>query len=287
MPLPEIPTSITIGQQDLTFHNIHKSFAKTEIGKKLNNKTRWERYQKQGNDLANTDWINILGQDANNLTHGLLTYEFARLFIKHLNSSNSQIKLDQEEQKILLFTAISHDWPEGVTKKGDITLDLKTIEDEKKEINTIEGLITNLLGDNSLPIARQVKNVLEDSTSKLGNIFNAIEKIGYSQTGLNAWKKRERFDKLITPKLTLLSNNVLLNNIPKMIEYGSIYPPINSFLRNRQPIISDGFTKMPNSIFNLYIEKPDLQEINRSKFKNAFEQWNDWIKPRHQMMMVE
>lgn len=290
MSLAEIPTSITIGQKDLSFRSIHKNFSQTEIGKKLNDKTRWERYQIKGDDpdnkLPNKEWINIIGQDANNLSHGLLTYGLSRLFINHIIHSNSQIKLNQEEQEIILFTAISHDWPEGVTKKGDVSFELKTEKDESEELSLIENIITDFLGHNSLPIARQVKDTLGDPTSKLGKIFNAIEKMGYSQTGLKAWEKRENFGDLITPKLTLLSNNVLLNNPIKMIEYSSIYPPIDSFLRNRQDIISNGFSNMPDSIFDLYTEKVDLPKINRSKFKDASEQWNDWIKPRRQMITV-
>ncbi len=290
MSLAEIPTSITIGQKDLSFRSIHKNFGQTEIGKKLNDKTRWERYQVKGDDpdnkLPNKEWVDIIGQDANNLSHGLLTCGFSRLFINHIIHSNSQIKLNQEEQEIILFTAISHDWPEGVTKKGDVSFELKTEKDEIEELSLIENIITDFLGHNSLPIARQVKDTLGDPTSKLGKIFNAIEKIGYSQTGLKAWEKRKNFGDLITPKLTLLSNNVLLNNPIKMIEYSSIYPPIDSFLRNRQNIISNGFTNMPDSIFDLYTETPDLPKINRSKFKDASEQWSDWIKPRRQMITV-
>ena len=294
MSLAEIPTSITIGQQDLSFRSIHKNFSQTEIGKKLNDKTRWERYQIKGDDpentLPNQDWIKIIGQDANNLGHGLMTYRFSRLFIDHLNDSsnpNSEFKLDKRDQEIILFTSISHDWPEGVTEKGDASFELKTEEDELQELSLIEGIITDFLGKDSLPIARQVKNVLGDPTSRLGMVFNAIERMGYCQTGFKAWQKRENFGEKITPKLTLLSNNVLLNNIPRMINYSLDYPPINSFLRNRQNIISNGFSNMPNSIFDLYTEKVDLPKINRSKFKDASERWNSWIKPRCQIVVVK
>ena len=275
MPFKEIPNSIEINGQSLRFRNIHKDFSQTTAGNRLNNNPRYKDFL---GELGIKEWQNILGFDVNNLEHGRLTQGIVYCFINNINQSDSEIKFTPEEQKLLLLTAVVHDWPEGYTKNGDISYDKKTDNDEKEELALIEKIITKMLGPDSLEISIQVKNILEDKNSKLGMTFNAIEKIGYLRTASIAWRKSKNIDEPVSSNLILLTNNVLLNAIPKTVEYSSVFSPVNDFLQRKSSIISDAFTNMPYSIFDRY-ETAQAKEKNIIKFDQAKEIWTSvWLK---------
>ncbi|MFA6369246.1 MAG: hypothetical protein WCX20_02615 [Candidatus Shapirobacteria bacterium] len=161
----EIPTSIEINGQSLKFRNIHKDFSQTTAGNRLNNNPRYKDFI---GELGIKEWQNILGFDVNNLEHGRLTQGITYCFINHINQSDSKIKFNNEEQKLLLLTAVVHDWPEAFTEKGDISYEIKSDNDEKEELALIEKIITEMLGPDSLEISIQIKDILEDKNSKLG-----------------------------------------------------------------------------------------------------------------------
>ena len=268
----EIPISIEINGQSLRFRDVHKDFSQTTAGNRLNNNPRYKDFIGQ---LGIKDWQNVLGFDVNNLEHGRLTQGIVYCFINNINQSDSEIKFTTEEQKLLLLTAVVHDWPEGFTKKGDISYERKNENDEKEELALIEKIITEMLGPDSLEISIQIKNILEDKNSKLGMTFNAIERIGYLRTALIAWKKSKNTNEATSSNLVLLTNNVFLNTLPKTIEYSSIFSPVKDFLNSKSKLISDAFTNMPPSIFDNY--KIEDQAKNIAKFNQAQNEWNEWI----------
>ena len=271
MSFKEIPVSIEINGQSLRFRDIHKDFSQTAAGNRLNNNPRYKDFIGK---LKTEEWQDILGFDVNNLEHGRLTQGITYCFINHINQTDSETKFTIEEQKLLLLTAVVHDWPEGFTVKGDISYERKSEEDEKEELALVEKIITRSLGSDSLEMSNQIKNILEDKHSKLGMAFNAIEKIGYLRTALIAWKKSKNTDHSTSVNLVLLTNNVLLNSFSKIIEYSYIYPPVNSFIKNKKNLISEAFD-MPLSIFDNY--KIEDQPKNIAKFYQAKNEWAQWI----------
>jgi hypothetical protein len=270
MSSAEITSNTNINPIEFNPRNIHRQFSQTPEGVKLANNTRFSIFQ---GDLDNNTWQKLLGYDVNNLEHGRLVYETTRLFIKHMNSSSEFF--NPEEEKLLLLTSIIHDYPEGFTSKGDVNYEVKKEQDEDNELTFINQIIINISGQENLNLSIEIKDILKNKNSKLGQFFNAIEKTGYLRTGLNAWKKSKVTTKPTSSNLVLLTNNVLLNQIPKLIEYASLYPPVNSFLKRKQKIISETFETMPNSIFDKY--KPEDKETYILKFNYTQTRWSDWI----------
>jgi hypothetical protein len=267
----EIPTSIKINNRDIKFRAIHKDFSQTKPGNRLANNARWPKYQGK---LNNSEWQKMLGFDINNLEHGRLTYGITRSFIKKTNQSESKLNFNQEEQKLLLLTSLVHDWPEGITKCGDVSYDQRTIQHEKEELAVIEKAITDILGPQSSNISKQIKDILENKNSKLGKTFNIIEKIGYVRTGLISWKKSKNTNKNIF-NLNCLTKDVVSIHIPELIKH-SYYPPVSHFLKNKQNIISEIFSNMPTSVFDRY---NPIEEKNKNiaKFNKASDNWTKWI----------
>ena len=269
----EIPNSIEINGQEIKFRKIHQDFSTTEPGIRLKNNTRWSRYQ---GELNNQEWEKMMGYDVNNFEHGRLTFGITRLFIDHINQSDSEIKFNPEEQRLLLLTAIVHDWPEGITKNGDVSYDQKTTQDEAEELTGIEQIITGMFGQENLHLSKQIQNVLDDRNSKLGMAFNAIERIGYLRTGLRGWEKSKITPPEISTNLIWLTNNAILNQVSKLVEYSSIYPPIDSYLQKNKKLISEVFDLMSDSIFEKY-NSVEEKGKNITKFNLAKNDWAQYI----------
>ena len=160
-----------------------------------------------------------------------------------------------------------------MTKAGDVNYNRKTKEDEKKEL---EALADGLKDSFGVETTNQIKEILENTTTKLGQAFNVIEYVGYLRTGLKAWNKSKKISDLkLAENLVWLSNNVLSNTIPKLIKYSEIYPPVKSFLKSKKNIISEGFTNMPTDIFDKY--KPEEREKFTTKFQASKKDWSDFI----------
>ncbi len=138
---PETSIScVQIGKEMMVIRDINRTFSETEIGQRLNENIRWSMFT-EGLILKNGEWQKTLGYDVNNLEHGHLTYGIANRFVVGMENSDSEIKFSLEEKRLLLLTAIVHDWGEGMTKAGDVNYNRKTKEDEKKELEALaDGL---------------------------------------------------------------------------------------------------------------------------------------------------
>ena len=186
-----------------------------------------------------------------------------------MENSESEIKYSLGEKRLLLSTAIVHDWGEGMTKAGDVNYNHKTKEDEKTELKALDEKLKDTFGEK---IAGQIKEILEDTTTKLGRTFNMVESLGYMRTAIKAWSKSKEVNDLkLAENLVWLSSNVLSNMIPKLINYGQVYPPIKSFLESKKDIISEAFREIPGDIFDKY--QPDEREKFVNKYKVAKEIW--------------
>ncbi len=100
---------------------------------------------------------------------------------------------------------------------GDITFEQKTHAHESIE----QSIFDLLLGDiEEVEVKALLKRAYIEvglnKTSKLGRMFNAVERIGYLQTGVRAYKGVE--SRRIANWRGLVGN-VLSNQIEKLLEY--------------------------------------------------------------------
>jgi len=262
-----------IGNQ--TLGQIYEKYKQSPAGQILSQRTRWDRFKTQ--DTTNENWIKIIGLDADNLRHCLVIYGITDWFISQQNNSDMPIKFNKQEKNLLLLTALSHDIPEGMTAKGDVSLEFKTDQDEQEELALVEKAIVNALDEscNRQQIASEIKKCLEDKNSKLGHAFNAIENIGYIRTALIAWKNNDNSNPALAANLKLITNNVLINSIPKLTEFSKTYFPIKRYLHQQRQIITQAFN-MDLSHFEAY--GPDSCTSYYQKFLSIKPLWEDWIQ---------
>ncbi len=286
-----VPNHFIADGNRVTFRDIHRTFSNTELGQALAKKTRYDRYKPEEDkpeEVKNKEWMRLLGADVNNLEHMHLTHNLTRLFI-HYNENPlaswtkpipADAQFNQRESEDLLLTAIVHDWGEAVT--GDKMFDLKKDSDEVEELEIMHEISQDLYGggENTELLGRirtVLTDVLPNRSSKLGKAFNAIERIGYLRTGLRAWdlshtQNEEKQE--LTTGLQWLTNNVLLNQIPALVEYAQLYPAVHAYLTQNSDRISSAFNDLPDSVFDKY--KDEINE-KRSSFEQAQKSWQNFI----------
>lgn len=282
MPHEKLPT-LNIDNQHFTFAQIHQLAKDTPFGFRLSyQQVRWDRFQPD--NISNYYWQSpsLIGLDANNFEHGLLTRQNTQTFIEYQNQSNSQIKFDSDEHKILLTLGETHDFGEGITKKGDVNFENKTDQDNKEELKVIEKAITDIIGTGpeAKRLASSVRFYLssEGINTKIGHAFNTIEMIGYLQTAIRTWQKSISFTKesQISASLQLITNNVFINCLSDLTEASFLYPRVKVVLQNQKHWINQAVT-MPQSIMDQYDQKDKIPEYKR-KFAKAKSAWNQWIR---------
>lgn len=270
-----LPTKIITEKTSFSFREIHQIFAESEYGSILSQEVRYERYKPQGVD--NNKWEELLGVDVNNLKHLRLTYGLTRRFLYYCANPSSvwQEEVPEiacftpKEAEALLLTAITHDWAEAIV--GDKMFDLKTEADEQEEARVQQLLTVQLLG------GLENNEIIQNRNSKLNQAFNAIERLSYLRTGLRAWSKsKDKIDKNIIRGLWWLTNNVLFNQIEKLIEYSQTYPPVRIYLVNMQQTISEAFKEMPASSFEDYDSRE--REAKKAQFEKAKKAWQLFIE---------
>jgi len=277
----EVPVSIKSDNKDVGFGEINNEFSSTEYGQKLVNSVRWDRYKPS--DVPNIEWEKLLGVDANNFKHLRLTYGIARQFIKYSDQLSDSLKdeeledhqLNQKEQEDLLLAAIVHDWAEAVT--GDHSYDLKTQKDEETEFEEFKKLTGTIYKDKEELLSRinfVTDTIIKDTDSKLGKMFNIIERVGYLRTGLRSWEKTKETSGDLKVNLEWLTSNVVANQISKLIQYSETYPAVALYLKENRELINDAFNNMPDDAFSRY--SPTEIGDKTEQFKTAKEKWVEY-----------
>lgn len=155
---------------------LHQTFAASEYGKTLNNAVRFADFKPV--DISNQTWVDVIGDDVNNLRHMPHTHRLAARFALKQT-------LSEDDTNILRVTAMTHDWGEAID--GDIPLPLKTKQDEVSEQKSYRLIAEDLLGKyEGEELSDTVWRVLDKEDKELGNAFCAIEYIGYNTTAMRA-----------------------------------------------------------------------------------------------------
>jgi hypothetical protein len=273
MPDHNLPDGITDQNgAEIRFLDVHRAFAETPMGQALASNARYDRYRPDS--IPPEEWERLLGRDVNNLRHMPLTYELAEAFLK----GTPDARLSASEIQTLLLTAIVHDWAEADPDLGDITYDLKLDSDEKKESQILALMLRNRLGEILSPeTLGSIHKTVFDRTGKLGETFNAIERLGYLRTALNAWRSTDNpfHSAELTDSLEWLCSNVLGNQIEALLGYAMKYPPVAQFLSDSERTISQAFEKIPETVFSRYPDSGAKSErqVQHDKFLRAKTLW--------------
>lgn len=150
-------------------------FAESKHGKELETKTRFSDFKPEW--VSTELWCKLLGDDVNNLRHMQHTKRIAEMFCDAEG-------VDDRTRETLLLTAETHDWGEAII--GDISLVRKTKDDESREEVAYRQIAEELLGyGHGNYVADRVWSVLRKE-EQAGEMFHAIEYIGYCTSGLRS-----------------------------------------------------------------------------------------------------
>lgn len=257
---------------------IHHSFAETDFGKTLASKVRYERYKPAG--VTNERWTELLGADVGNLSHLQLTYGLTKSMNKHLQETQPGL-LDQEEEELLKTAALIHDWGEAIV--GDISYSDKTEEDEVEEREQL-SIILDQHTDNKAPQMKELiegaaNNVVFNPDSKLGHIFNTVERIGYMRTGLRAGYHIQHGNAADCEHgLRWLVADVFGNIPPELLKRSATYIPVRDYLDSQSAEISRTFGLVHPETFENYL--PEQREAKIAAFYSSRSAWVYWLSTR-------
>jgi len=127
------------------------------------------------------------GDDVDPVEHGRHQAEHVAIpFIEKQNHEGGQDFTDREA-KLLVLTNLVHDYHEGVT--GDIPAPEKTEDFHKHELRVNQEILNKFMDGFLVADIEKVMGDFEGKTM-IGRAFNAIENLGYFETGLKAWYSR-------------------------------------------------------------------------------------------------
>src|SRR3989344_5016756 len=254
-------------EQDIPYQSINQIFFEPDLRYQLTSNIRYDRYR-----ISETpqQFVNLLGPDVRFVTHPGVTYNIAKKFIEAQNKSSNP--LTHDEKFALLTASIVHDWGElklGELGHGDKTFEVHDDVDVNNERIVFERITDRVIDLSDKDFIRDVyNNIAQDKDSRLGKMFNAIERIGYLQTALNSFRgeKGKRIKNWVG-----LTGNVLSNQIILLLEYAEEYPYVRTVLKENKSVISDLFNIIPKKR-NL-IARDGVISYKRSKFRENKRAW--------------
>lgn len=274
-----LPTGLETSEGFLSFREIHDRFSATSYGQTLAKNIRYRFFKPP--EVTHAEWERLLGPDVNNLEHHWWSERVMRAFLRRSEG------FSQEEQEILLLTAVTHDWAEAVI--GDVPYGQKTTGEEESELRLIPEIALECFGENlAQPVRQTIEKVLREKPhlrktgegSKLGHAFEAVEQLGYFGTGGRAWAEATKRDGLSEPlrsNLQWLGIEVHVHHVPILLRYAETYPAVRRYLFGTRHRVSDilrGFTlsSLPPEVT---LEK---REALARQFPETREAWEEWRK---------
>jgi hypothetical protein len=261
-------------EDETNLMDIHTAFSETEYGQTLAAQVRYDRYKPA--DVSNERWVELLGPDVNNLTHLPLTYALTQGMIRQMEIQQPGF-INEEEAELLKTAALIHDWAEALV--GDTTYSDKTNQHEEEEKVEFANILSSLEHDEAAElsklIARAADEVVFSPDTKLGKIFNTVERIGYVRTAVRAGKQvMEGTAPECREGLEWLIADVMGNHIEVLIDRIKTHLPAYAFLSAQSDEILDAFAIVDSEVFMHYSE--DQQEPKRQAFyqtKALFKAW--------------
>jgi 5'-deoxynucleotidase YfbR-like HD superfamily hydrolase len=247
---------------------VYTAFAESEHGQQLATQVRFERYNLAG--VSNERWIELLGRDVNNLEHMPLTNRLTWVMIERLRESQPDL-LDEGEEELLLVAAMVHDWGEAIV--GDTTYSEKTDDHETEERKAVAEILSAFEDEEMEGMIEMIEyaatNIVFNAETKLGKIFNTIERIGYIRTAMRACRIVE--DE-IAPEcnegLKWLIADVMGNHVSVLLDRIADYPTLYDYFFENRSDLGRTFNVGDKANFKLF--KDRIQEK-----KEAFhEGWN-------------
>lgn len=261
-------------EKPISISEIYHTFKNSRDGQHLNLEKRYGRYIKKIDrcGLFPDGSEKILGADINNLKH-------LRLTLGLTQSLSRRLDLSEEERYHLDLATIIHDMPEARCK--DTTHSKKNSKVEEKEFKYMIKIAQEVLFPDDKNKANLIiniyKNVVKDSTTKLGEIFNAVENLGYLRTGLNAYQHFIDKQYFRDPSYLWITHSTLSHGLPKLIKYSNKYQPLQEYLSNQNNLITASFIESKRGFVAYLMDRyaSAREDVNKveSDFNRSFFKW--------------
>ncbi|MFZ1302177.1 MAG: adenylyltransferase/cytidyltransferase family protein [Candidatus Microsaccharimonas sp.] len=249
-------------------------FSQSEYGQSLNGQPRWDMQRPA--HVSPAEWIKILGRDTDNLAHMKLSYDITNLFVHYDDGS---LNINEEEKDILRLAAISHDWGESIDPDtglgGDVNYELKTSTQAEDELIMYRKVFDSILGNVDVKTKFIIESTVFKKDTKLGLIFDAVERLGYLRTAKIAFEaSRTTDDPILKGNLEWLAAGTLSNQIITLMEYSADYTPVRKYLEFISPFIDDVYGSVDATVFKDHnqpqIEKKNLYNQSKAAWKHGF-----------------
>lgn len=231
---------------------------------------------------TNREWVNFLGPDVSGLTHPSVVAEIAQEFMDY-NASHG-IVLSTEEQTLFLTAAWDHDWGELIIDGegvGDVDFEQKTQTHERVEMRIFYLLLEQIPeGKAKDTIQRAYTEVAFNRESRLGRMFNAVERIGYLQTAINAAEGKVcqldgRIENVRIAQWRGMAGSVLSNALETLLEYRKEYPYVKKILQERKNTISWMFETILST--DVPLDRGGNPSYDLAKLQRAHASWRQEI----------
>lgn len=228
----------------------HDTFRTSLYGQSLAGEPRWDMQRPE--HVSAQEWIRILGRDADNLEHMKLSFDITNLF---LHFDDGSLGISEDEKDILRIAAISHDWGEShddiTGRGGDINYELKTDLDTMNEQEIFRMVFDHVMGPVDVKTKHLIEATIFKKDTKLGMVFDAIERIGYLRTAIIAFThSKETDDPILKSHLEWLAAGTLSNQVTMLMEYAANYTPVKKYLDIAAPSINEIYDALESSIFS-------------------------------------
>lgn len=252
-----------------------ETFKSSNSGQILFKRIRYKKYKPVY--LSDKEWQEVLGSDINTLLHNLNIYNITLEFLDEYSKEN-ECDLNEHEKDLLFLAAIIHNW--GEASGPEIPCDLKTIEDERKEISNLKDITLTLSMifckhhfheiELHKKCTEAIDKIITNKKSRLGQIFQAIEHIAYFEVAMTAWKKSLETQKL-SKNLRWIVVNTWCKNFIRLMEFSKKYPHIKKIIKKHEASIDASFN-VSLFVFDLF---EGLSESKFFEFAKAKRYWQE------------
>lgn len=167
------------------YQEIKDALRNSEAGASLAQTYRWGQFR---NGESNNKWVDAIGMSAQVFTHGDLFFHLGETFLRYEDG-----RFTREEQQTFLMGIAVHDIGEAKINGrgvGDVSAQVKTAKDEKREVKMAYKAIDSLELPDDLKekLLDSYKKVVEGGDPKLNFAFKALEKIEYIITAMKVYE---------------------------------------------------------------------------------------------------
>lgn len=178
------------------------------------------------------------GDDVDPVEHGRHQAEHIAIpLIEYQNREGGQMFTDREA-KLLVLTNLVHDYHEGIT--GDLPAPDKTEDFHKMELRANQEIISKFM-DGFLVM--DIEKVMGDFEGKtfVGRAFNAVENLGYFETGIKAWlfKDHPALSVEERGKCYAMGNQVISASVEALEPYRNEFPYVDKVLWDCRKIVRE------------------------------------------------